>query len=329
MRRCRRKEEKTQSFREGSVSFSGLSKRAFTLVELMIASAILVTLMGAYLGVYYSLLKTTQQSKSFALAMTSCLNKMNEISAHDFSSVPRDYSSAGTPGDTFNLPGFAPGSGAGKVTITDRTDLYGGGWQEATSSANWPARYAHTSLVYDNKMWVLGGYDGSNYLNDVWYSTDGATWTQVTVTSPFTLRSQHTSLVYDNKMWVLGGYDGSNYLNDVWYSTDGATWTQVTVTSPFTLRSQHTSLVYDNKMWVLGGYDGSNYLNDVWNSSGYNRLLEVVIRAGFKTPEGRIIGASDTNNNGTIEPGEINSDTPVQIRTFIAEKRKEAFLGQP
>ena len=233
MRRCRRKEEKTQSFREGSVSFSGLSKRAFTLVELMIASAILVTLMGAYLGVYYSLLKTTQQSKSFALAMTSCLNKMNEISAHDFSSVPRDYSSAGTPGDTFNLPGFAPGSGAGKVTITDRTDLYGGGWQEATSSANWPARYAHTSLVYDNKM------------------------------------------------------------------------------------------------WVLGGYDGSNYLNDVWNSSGYNRLLEVVIRAGFKTPEGRIIGASDTNNNGTIEPGEINSDTPVQIRTFIAEKRKEAFLGQP
>ncbi len=477
MRCCKGKEEKTQSFREGSVSFSGLSKRAFTLVELMIASAILVTLMVAYLGTYHPLLKNTQQNKSFALAMTACLNKINEISAYDFSLVPRDYSSTGTPGDTFNLSGFASGDGAGKITITDRPDLYGGGCQQATSSANWGNRRGHTSLVYDNKMWVLGGITGSFSLkNDVWYSTDGATWTQATASAGWSPRWHHTSLVYDNKMWVLGGegslgryndvwystdgatwteakpndasgwsgrcghtslvydnkmwvlggisssdflndvwystdginwtevttnppvwparcdhtslvydnkmwvlggnasynarndvwystdgatwtqakpndgngwsrrwchtslvYDnkmwvlgggGSSYWNDIWYSTDGATWTQATANASWSKRREFTSLVYDNKMWVLGGFNGAG-ISDVWSSTAYNRLLEVVIRAGFKTPEGRIIGASDTNNNGTIEPDEVNSDTPVQIRGFIAEKRKEAFLGQP
>ena len=176
-------------------------------------------------------------------------------------------------------------------------------------------------------MWVLGGYDGSSYLNDVWYSTDGVSWTQVTVTSPFTLRSCHTSLVYDNKMWALGGYDGSSYLNDIWYSTDGAAWTQATANASWSKRREFTSLVYDNKMWVLGGFNGAG-ISDVWSSTAYNRLLEVVIRAGFKTPEGRIIGADDTNNNGTIEPGEVKSDTPVRIRGFIAEKRREVFLGR-
>ena len=34
-------------------------------------------------------------------------------------------------------------------------------WQQATASADWSARNSHTSLVYDNKMWVLGGSDGS------------------------------------------------------------------------------------------------------------------------------------------------------------------------
>jgi len=26
-------------------------------------------------------------------------------------------------------------------------------------------------------LWILGGYDGSSYLNDAWVSTDGNTWT--------------------------------------------------------------------------------------------------------------------------------------------------------
>ena len=76
-------------------------------------------------------------------------------------------------------------------------------WEQATDDANWSARLYHTSLVYDNKMWVLGGHSGS-FKNDVWYSTDGRNWIQATDDAGWSGREFHTSLVYDNKMWVLG-----------------------------------------------------------------------------------------------------------------------------
>ena len=88
-------------------------------------------------------------------------------------------------------------------------------WTRATASASFSKRRVHTSVVFDNKMWVIGGYDTAN-LNDVWYSSDGATWTQATPSASFYTRAYHTSAVFDNKMWVIGGYNGS-YLNDVWY----------------------------------------------------------------------------------------------------------------
>jgi len=42
-------------------------------------------------------------------------------------------------------------------------------WTQATANAGWSNRGGHTSLVFDNKMRVLGGWDGSRK-NDVWYS---------------------------------------------------------------------------------------------------------------------------------------------------------------
>ena len=90
-------------------------------------------------------------------------------------------------------------------------------WTQATASAGWSWRVDHTSVVYDGKMWVIGGYAGKN---DVWWSTDGVTWTQATEHANWSARYRHTSVVYDGKMWVIGGYDGS-VKNDVWRSTVG------------------------------------------------------------------------------------------------------------
>jgi hypothetical protein len=44
-------------------------------------------------------------------------------------------------------------------------------WNLATANAEWSGRAGHTSVVFDNKMWVIGGADSSDYRNDVWYST--------------------------------------------------------------------------------------------------------------------------------------------------------------
>lgn len=137
-------------------------------------------------------------------------------------------------------------------------------WAVATDSAEWRARGLHTSVVFDNKMWVIGGFNSTRQ-NDVWFSEDGASWTQATASAPWAGRFGHTSVVFDNKMWVIGGFTGS-LKNDVWFSEDGINWTQATVTAEWSARCYFTSVVFDNKIWILGGYNGNN-LNDVWYSS--------------------------------------------------------------
>ena len=134
------------------------------------------------------------------------------------------------------------------------TDLYR--WEEVRVQGNkWSARRRHTSVVFNDKIWVLGGsFMGGhrrNYLNDVWSSADGANWTESTPPNDengntvakktagedknwWKARSAHTSVVFDpdgagEKIWVLGGWNHrDHFINDVWSSADGANWTEST-----------------------------------------------------------------------------------------------------
>ena len=154
-------------------------------------------------------------------------------------------------------------------------------WIQATASAGWSARQNHTSVVFDNKIWVIGGWDGTRK-NDVWYSTDGVNWTQATASAGWTARDNHTSVVYDNKMWVMGGWDQIGAIkNDVWYSTDGINWIQATTNAGWSTRYQHTSVVFDNKIWVMGGGTPASYKNDVWYSSDGVTWTQATANAGW------------------------------------------------
>jgi len=150
-------------------------------------------------------------------------------------------------------------------------------WVRATANAGWSAREGHTSVVFNNKMWVMGGFNGTIRYNDVWYSTNGINWSQATANAGWSARCYHTSVVFNNKMWVLGGDGGGN---DVWYSTDGNSWTQATANAGWSARGVHTSVVFDNKMWVIGGYDGTNR-NDVWYSTNGVNWTRATANAGW------------------------------------------------
>ena len=138
----------------------------------------------------------------------------------------------------------------------------GTNWQKV-SNPTWSKRGDFTSVVFDNKIWIMGGYNDGIYLNDVWSSPDGKNWTQVTANAPWSARSVHTSIVFNNKIWILGGFGQSDINNDIWSSVDGKNWTQEK-SGNWSDRGFHTSIVFDNKIWVMGGNDGSNSLNDVW-----------------------------------------------------------------
>jgi N-acetylneuraminic acid mutarotase len=100
-----------------------------------------------------------------------------------------------------------------------------------TDGSNWtrantfppalPARAGHTSVVFDNMMFVIAGTGNSEYanasLNDIWYSVDGNNWTEATAAAAFSPRYCHSSVVFNNQMWVIAGMNSSgNFLNDVW-----------------------------------------------------------------------------------------------------------------
>ena len=130
---------------------------------------------------------------------------------------------------------------------------------------HWSTRSTHAAVVFNEKIWVLGG-SGRDRENDVWSSSDGTDWAETTVTGThWSARDDHAAVVFDNKMWVLGGNDGSNTLNDVWWSSDGASWTKLTNgTSHWSARRGHAVVVLGDKMFLMGGWTGSAALNDVW-----------------------------------------------------------------
>jgi hypothetical protein len=49
-----------------------------------------------------------------------------------------------------------------------------------TSSAPWAARYDHTSVIdaVSGAIYVIGGFGGGTYYQDVWVSTDGGAQTR-------------------------------------------------------------------------------------------------------------------------------------------------------
>ena len=161
---------------------------------------------------------------------------------------------------------------------------------EAVRNAAFSNRLGHTSVIFADKLWVIGGF-GTNLLgyNDVWQSNLGANWSEVTDSAQFIPRSLHTSVVFDNKIWIIGGVRIGSDFNDVWYSMDGFNWIEATANADFPRRSEHTSVAFDNKIWVIAGFDRKTFKNknDVWYSQNGESWTEATSSAGFSPRHGQ------------------------------------------
>ena len=150
-------------------------------------------------------------------------------------------------------------------------------WELATDSAPWRPRAFHQALVFDDRIWVLGGGNfrpKQHALNDVWSSADGVNWTMATPAAPWDPRLWFSSVVYRDRMWVLGGWaeeaTPSRPLNlrDVWYSKDGSDWTELQSEVVWTARHEHSAFVFHDKIWVAGGCAGAHpkpLSSEVWS----------------------------------------------------------------
>lgn len=145
-------------------------------------------------------------------------------------------------------------------------------WTPVADNAPWTARDSAGEVVFERKMWLLGGWtiasDGSfKRLNDVWRTGDGISWEQVTPSAPWPARNLPGSVVFNGEIWILGGCDGKKSLNDVWHSPDGAKWSQ-SPTPPWKPRTAFGYAVFDGCLWVAGGFEiaTDEHFDDVWRT---------------------------------------------------------------
>src|SRR5262245_1959449 len=141
----------------------------------------------------------------------------------------------------------------------------GAAWSAVIPQAAFPPRMAHTTLPFQDRIWIMGGEgtDGAER-NDVWSSADGVTWTMATDAAAWSPRGLAAGVVFQGKMWLI---DGARR-GDVWSSADGVQWSSMPQPAPFTGRYGHCALVFDDKLWILGGYGAAGtQINDVWSST--------------------------------------------------------------
>ncbi|XP_069789836.1 leucine-zipper-like transcriptional regulator 1 isoform X2 [Narcine bancroftii] len=136
-------------------------------------------------------------------------------------------------------------------------------------------RSKHTVVAYKDAIYVFGGDNGKNMLNDLLrFDVKDCSWCRAFTTgSPPAPRYHHSAVVYGSSMFVFGGYTGDIYSNsnlqnknDLFeYKFATGQWTEWKVEGRLPVaRSAHGATVYSDKLWIFAGYDGNARLNDMW-----------------------------------------------------------------
>jgi hypothetical protein len=152
-------------------------------------------------------------------------------------------------------------------------------WEVLSEKSNLPARVFYGAAVFKDKIWLVGGWDGKKYYNDVWNSADGVNWTRVTEKAAWSERTA-SIIVFKNKLLLIGGgvIDGDKNVNpdsgnEFWTSEDGVNWTQIK-----TNREKNrggTPIVFDDKLWLVGANRGNEFQSGVLFSEDIKNWQEM------------------------------------------------------
>lgn len=131
-------------------------------------------------------------------------------------------------------------------------------------------RDRHISIVHCRSIFIFGGYDGFNRVNDFYeYNIDYNSWQEVLNNegeAPPSPRHSHSAVVFEDSMYIFGGYDG-HYKNDLhWFNFISNAWTPIkdcegTSPSP---RYRTACTVVGDQLYLFGGHDGAKQLNDFY-----------------------------------------------------------------
>ena len=178
-----------------------------------------------------------------------------------------------------------------------------------TDTPAFTPRTGHAMTVFNNALWIIGGYDGS-YKNDVWYSGNGTQWYQASDSADFSPRQGMTLQTFKGNMWVIGGADSKGEAGDIYWSLNGAAWVKA-ANAPAGTGIGHTSFVFNGKMYIISAVQkNKKYDNPLWVSDdGINwALADKDLNFGFQHIAGAVV-----MNNKIYVFGDVCADYPDAI----------------
>lgn len=145
----------------------------------------------------------------------------------------------------------------GYVTTASYNDVWsspdGVTWTRATAAAGFSVRKPQL-VVFNNKLWVVGGSEGNASRNDAWSSSDGVTWSPQGGVLYGTAEGLRAT-VLGSRIYVTGADFSDYYRQRVAYSDNGNAWTGMlnTVEVPFGRRNESAFFSFRNRIWLIGG----------------------------------------------------------------------------
>jgi hypothetical protein len=130
-------------------------------------------------------------------------------------------------------------------------------------------RSAHSAVVYKNEMYIFGGWNGHESLND-FYSLNLETlqWRQIQSADCPSKRRMHSAVTYKDKMYLFGGYDESHSAhsyNELYcFDFHTETWKNVPCQGRIPKgRSRQAATIVGNNMYIVGGWDRVAHFGEV------------------------------------------------------------------
>lgn len=182
----------------------------------------------------------------------------------------------------------------GKLWIFGGGGVYGGVWHSTDGAewtnvpnSNYPARNVYSYTVWDNRIWIAGGFGNGGYRNDLWVSEDGETFTEVTRSwGHFWWPRTRAGLIgFKGRLWLMGGDNGGDF-GDVHSTADGVDWRWHSFgPTGVPQRAGHEFLVFNDHFYTLSG--GTYHVDQsVWRSADGLDWDEATREAPFGRREG-------------------------------------------
>lgn len=135
-------------------------------------------------------------------------------------------------------------------------------WTTPQTTGTFTPRCVLASAVVNDKIYVIGGFSGTNDLAILQvFDPSTNTWSAPQTTGTFSPRGAFPAIVYQNKIYVIGGAQNGTIPTFI-EVFDPATnaWSTLSTKGTFAGRCDHAAGVIGDKVYIMGGLYGGGFV---------------------------------------------------------------------